>query len=82
MTCDLEGKNYYYGVVIVDGALHILFNDGCLGTNISNALEKIEECLSNASIAAGTEVLPYMTRDNIKREWTPQAEQLQKYIAE
>jgi hypothetical protein len=82
MYPDLAGKNSYCGVDIQDGALRMLFKDGCLGTNIQNALEKIEECLNEASIAAGTEVLPYLTRDNIKKEYTPKAEQLQKDIAE
>jgi hypothetical protein len=79
---DLLGKNSYCGVDIADGILRILFKDGNLGTNISNALEKLEETINDASVATGNEVLPYIARDNIKKEWTPKADQLQKDIAE
>jgi hypothetical protein len=80
---DVEKKNTYCGVDIKDGVLRILFAEGNLGTNIDNALEYIEKALNTAAESSnGAGVLSYAARNSIKQEWAPDAEKLQKDIAE
>ena len=63
---------------IHDGVLRILFTEGNLGTNVSYALEKLEEALVNAG--KDNPGLNYTARNSIKQDYQPEIEQLQKDI--
>lgn len=87
MTIDLdENKQFTYcGADIHEGKLRILFADNCLGTNIDYALEKpvLLKALNNAPAPEGSNVpLSFAARLDIRREYDPKAEEIQKQVAD
>lgn len=79
MEPDVAKKNSYCGVDIRDGKMRILFTEGCLGTNISEALANLSGALNDVS---SSESLSYVARNSIKQDWDSKVEDLQKGIAE
>ena len=77
LAFDESGKIRYCGCDVHDGNLRMLFQENNLGTNISYALQELEDALSAAN---ANPALSYSARHSITREWDNEAAELQKKI--
>lgn len=77
LAFDESGKIRYCGCDVHDGNLRMLFQENNLGTNISHALQELEDALSAAN---ANPALSYSARHSITKEWDSEAAELQKKI--
>ena len=86
MDVDLEKRFSYTGVDVHDGKLRIFFGPTCLGTNVDNSLENLEDALNKAPQPAAADgsapKLSSAARLGIKQEYDPKIEAAQKKLAE
>ncbi|TPX18166.1 uncharacterized protein E0L32_002675 [Thyridium curvatum] len=85
MDLDEHEKYSYCGAEVRDRKLVILFREGCLGTNVDQALEpsaSLSRALNEAEPAEGsTTKMSYLARQGVREEYDPKIDEVRAKIA-